>query len=59
MRQTKGFGAFPCKVASPLLNRPLEAVGHVGQIGPEIAMFGAPMARMGLFPIAYNDPRYG
>jgi hypothetical protein len=59
MRRTKGFGALPCKVEYPLVSRPLDAVDHVGQIGPEIAMFGVLKARMGLFPIAYNDPRYG
>ena len=49
MRRTKGFGAFPCKAAPPLVSRPLDAVDHVGQIGPEIAMFGAPKARWGYF----------
>jgi hypothetical protein len=49
MRRTEGFGAFPCKVACPLVSRTLDAADHVGQIGPEIAMFGAPKERMGYF----------
>jgi hypothetical protein len=49
MRRTKGFGALPCKVACPLVSRPLDAVAHVGQIGPEIAMFGAQRHEWGYF----------
>jgi hypothetical protein len=51
--------SFPVQSRVSLVSRPLDAVDPVGQIGPEIAMFAAPKARMGLFPIAYNDPRYG